>query len=128
METAGFESQVMVLATRVNGEVNWAPLAGVVMVMAEADVALTATARNARKEYFICTLSGVHPGHAFGLTRSKAACMKGAFAQTGLSHSISLRDLHDWLLLRTIVSIIALVLANAVTAITPKIEIIERHN
>ena len=53
METAGFELQVAVLAMRLKGEVTWAPLAGVVMVMADADAALPASARNTRTNFFI---------------------------------------------------------------------------
>jgi hypothetical protein len=53
METAGFELQVAVLAMRLKGEVTWAPLAGVVMVMADADAALAASARDARRIIFI---------------------------------------------------------------------------
>jgi hypothetical protein len=36
METAATDPQVLVLAMRLKGEVTWAPLAGVVTVMADA--------------------------------------------------------------------------------------------
>ena len=53
METAGIPQQVVVLATRLKGEVNCAPLTGVVTVMANAGMLVATRARRAEKKYFI---------------------------------------------------------------------------
>jgi len=53
METAGFELQVLVLATRVKGELTCAPFAGVVTVMACAGVTIANSAKTERKNLFM---------------------------------------------------------------------------
>ncbi|SRR6266702_407208 len=53
MDTAGTEAQVVVFATRANGEVTWAPFAGVVTVMADAVAVHTTKDKRAEKKGFI---------------------------------------------------------------------------
>ena len=53
METAGFELQVVVFATRLKGEVTWAPFEGDLMVMADADTTQPASIINAKDKVFM---------------------------------------------------------------------------
>ena len=53
METAGFELQVLVLATRMKGDVTCAPFAGVVTVMACAGGITVTNARRENKKTFM---------------------------------------------------------------------------
>jgi hypothetical protein len=53
MELALTDPQVLVLATRVKGEVTWAPLAGVLTVMADAGTIIPENAKAAKSKVFI---------------------------------------------------------------------------
>jgi hypothetical protein len=53
MDTAGFESQTLVLAVRLNGDVTCAPFAGVWTVMASAGVEAAASAKIKQKKFFM---------------------------------------------------------------------------
>jgi hypothetical protein len=53
METAATDPQVLVLAMRLKGEVTWAPLAGVVTVMADAGTLIPKRTEAAKRSVFI---------------------------------------------------------------------------
>jgi hypothetical protein len=53
MEVAFTDPQVLVLAIKLKGEVTWAPLAGVVTVMAEAGRLTPKRAKAAKRRVFI---------------------------------------------------------------------------
>ena len=50
------------LATRLNGEVTWAPVAGVVTVMAQAGAAKMESVRRVERTAFMIPTRGVGPG------------------------------------------------------------------
>jgi hypothetical protein len=56
METAATDPQVLVLAMRLKGEVTWAPLAGVVTVMADARTLIPKRTEAAKRSVFIHSL------------------------------------------------------------------------
>jgi hypothetical protein len=53
MDTAAFESQAVVLAVRLNGDVTCAPFAGVCTVIASAGVEIAASAKIKQEKFFI---------------------------------------------------------------------------
>jgi hypothetical protein len=61
MDTAGIESQVFVLATRLKGEVTWALFAGVVTVMAQAGAAKMKSVRRVERRVFMDTPRSIGP-------------------------------------------------------------------
>ena len=73
METAGFESQVPVLATRLKGEVTCAPFAGVVTVIACAGTMIVTSAKIEPRNCFIDQPHWEMSERAFPLTVA-AAC------------------------------------------------------
>jgi|HubBroStandDraft_3_1064219.scaffolds.fasta_scaffold1145393_1 hypothetical protein len=67
METAVADPQVLVLATRLKGEVTWTPLAGVVTVMADAGTLIPKVARVAKRKVLI-NMPRVLGPHALALS------------------------------------------------------------
>jgi hypothetical protein len=53
MELALTDPQVLVLAVKVKGDVTWAPLAGVLTVMADAGTQIPKNAKAAKSKVFI---------------------------------------------------------------------------